>query len=275
MLDKLIESGTDTRKNKGRSGYFAASTFLMSGILIVGLLISIFGANFDIGNGDLNVSQILAPVIVDAPEAEPPRENDPVPRDTRRASDLPMRTAAIQQISETPNKIVPVATGKIEFKERPDGRFTIGKFDLDPPGPATNSDESRSTGSGISRTGGFGESVAVVSDKTLAEPPPAIKRPESNRNTVVSLGPVNGKAVSLPKPAYPETAKAVRAEGSVQIQITIDRDGSVISAKALNGHPMLRRTAEEAARRARFTPTLLSNEPVRATGIITYNFQLN
>jgi len=48
----------------------------------------------------------------------------------------------------------------------------------------------------------------------------------------------------------------------------------VISAKALSGSPFLTAEAQKAAMQARFAPTLLSNQPVRVSGVITYNFVL-
>jgi protein TonB len=88
----------------------------------------------------------------------------------------------------------------------------------------------------------------------------------------ISGGVLNGKAVSLPKPAYPAAAKAVRAGGAVNVQVTVDEKGDVISASAVSGHPLLRQSAEQAARSAKFSPTLLSGKPVKVTGVIVYNF---
>jgi protein TonB len=93
-------------------------------------------------------------------------------------------------------------------------------------------------------------------------------------STIVSLGVVNGKATSLPPPPYPAAAKAIGANGAVSVQIMIDVDGKVISSKAVSGHPLLKKAAEDAARRARFSPTFLSKEPVKVTGFITYNFKI-
>lgn len=88
----------------------------------------------------------------------------------------------------------------------------------------------------------------------------------------VSGGVLNGKAVELPKPAYPSAAKAVRASGAVNVQVTVDESGEVISASAVSGHALLRAAAESAARAAKFNPTLLSGKAVKVTGIIVYNF---
>ena len=88
----------------------------------------------------------------------------------------------------------------------------------------------------------------------------------------VSGGVLNGKAVNLPKPPYPPAAKAVRASGAVTVQVTVDENGNVISASALSGHPLLRQAAEQSARQAKFSPTLLSGKAVKVTGVIVYNF---
>ncbi|HLM01147.1 MAG TPA: TonB family protein [Pyrinomonadaceae bacterium] len=95
---------------------------------------------------------------------------------------------------------------------------------------------------------------------------------ESPQPKSVSAGVVNGKATSLPKPEYPPAAKAVRAGGSVNVEVTIDENGGVVSAKAVSGHPLLQSAAVAAARQAKFTPTRLAGKPVKVTGIIVYNF---
>ncbi len=91
----------------------------------------------------------------------------------------------------------------------------------------------------------------------------------------ISAGVVNGKATSLPKPEYPAAAFAVKASGAVNVQVSIDENGNVISASAVSGHPLLRQAAEQAARQATFKPTLLSGQPVKVTGVIVYNFVAN
>lgn len=54
--------------------------------------------------------------------------------------------------------------------------------------------------------------------------------------------------------------------------MVIDEKGNVYSAEAVSGHRDLSFAAETAACEAKFSPTLLSGEAVRVTGIITYNF---
>jgi TonB family protein len=89
---------------------------------------------------------------------------------------------------------------------------------------------------------------------------------------VITGGVVNGKAAHLVKPSYPPAAKAVRAEGTVNVQVLIDERGDIISASAVSGHPLLRAAAVQAARASKFSPTQLDRKPVKVSGIIVYNF---
>ena len=106
----------------------------------------------------------------------------------------------------------------------------------------------------------------VSGENGLTEPPLDLK--------IIRGGVLNGKALALPKPEYPAAAKAVKAQGAVSVQITVDEQGNVISASAVSGHPLLRSAAETAARGATFSPTLLSGQAVKFSGIVTYNFVL-
>lgn len=83
---------------------------------------------------------------------------------------------------------------------------------------------------------------------------------------------LNGRALKLPSPEYPAAAKAVNAGGAVKIQVAVDEKGSVIIAKAISGHPLLRMAAEEAAMKAEFEPTLVNGKPAKIIGVIVYNF---
>ncbi|MDT7603514.1 MAG: periplasmic protein TonB [Acidobacteriota bacterium] len=108
-------------------------------------------------------------------------------------------------------------------------------------------------------------------DNTNMPPPPPV--PGRASGAAVSGGILDSKATSKPDPAYPAVAKAVKASGAVVVQVTVDEQGKVISAHAVSGHPLLRASAEAAARQARFQPMLLSGRPVKVTGMLTYNFE--
>lgn len=84
--------------------------------------------------------------------------------------------------------------------------------------------------------------------------------------------PNSPRIVSLPKPKYPNEAKAAKAAGKVEVSVTVDEKGSVVSATAVSGHPLLRNAAVEAAKKAVFAPNTLAGKPVKTFTVLTYNF---
>ena len=93
-------------------------------------------------------------------------------------------------------------------------------------------------------------------------------KPQPNQKKgPVSGGVLNAKAIYLPQPEV-----SGEATGVVIVQVLVDEQGSVIEAKAVSGPPNLHVAAVNAARLARFSPTLLMGEPVKVNGTLTYNF---
>jgi protein TonB len=119
----------------------------------------------------------------------------------------------------------------------------------------------------------FSSAHIDVNRKSVAvgdAPPPAPKpllRP-------LSGGVLNGKALDLPMPSYPEVARRLRITGLVQVDVVVDENGKVISAKVSSGPGSLRDVALQAALRARFSPTKLSGQSIKVFGQINYNFTL-
>jgi Gram-negative bacterial TonB protein C-terminal len=83
-----------------------------------------------------------------------------------------------------------------------------------------------------------------------------------------------GKAISLPKPAYPLEAKTEMVSGSVPVNIAVDEKGRVVWAKAVDGHPLLRGAAVKAACQSWLSPVKISGRAFKASGVIVYNFFL-
>ncbi|MBA3600272.1 MAG: energy transducer TonB [Acidobacteria bacterium] len=117
--------------------------------------------------------------------------------------------------------------------------------------------------------------LPVNTTPTLAPTPsasPPRPSPSLPTNRPVNAGILNGRAVNLPKPAYPPIAKQMRATGQVAVQVQVDESGNVTSARAMSGNLLLRASAEAAARQSRFNPVRIGDQAVRATGIVIYNF---
>jgi TonB family protein len=270
MFDKMIESNSAGAEFKPRRTYFVVSTLVVGTLFLAAVVVSIYAGNIDLGNADLELSEFLAPVETATPQLEQ-QPSTPQTR-TQMADQLPTRQVNMARVDETlPN--APDSTSVIpnQFRQRPIGDFRLDPSDTDPagdPGIARNGNTS-------SNPGLSDPQPRVIDDKPAPEPPPVVKTQPSSNSTPKSIGVVNGIATSLPKPPYPPTAIAMNIQGKVDVQVTIDETGKVISAKAASGHPFLRQAAEKAAWSARFTPTLLSHVPVKVTGVIVYNFTRN
>ncbi len=83
------------------------------------------------------------------------------------------------------------------------------------------------------------------------------------------------EAIKKVEPVFPPIAKAARASGEVKVEVTIDKDGKVVSARALSGHPLLRDSALAAAQQWKFRPIMVSGKPAKFSGILTFNFVLD
>jgi protein TonB len=133
---------------------------------------------------------------------------------------------------------------------------------------------------GAGRSNGSG-AVELANATTTSTAQPAVKLdsepPAPDPHPIlkpVSGGVLNGTAISLPSPSYPETAKRLRMSGLVSVDVVVDETGKVISAVATSGPIALRDVAVQAALRARFSPTKLSGQPVKVSGLINYKFAL-
>jgi protein TonB len=89
----------------------------------------------------------------------------------------------------------------------------------------------------------------------------------------VSQGVSQGLLIKKVQPQYPQAALAVHAQGAVQIEATINKEGSVTNLKVLSGDPVLARAALDAVRQWRYKPYYLDGEPVEIQTQITVNFK--
>jgi TonB family protein len=268
MFDKLIVSDEQGAEFKGRSRYFMVSTAVVGVLFVTALVFSLYAAEIGLGNEEFELSAMLAPVTPTEPEPpriEPDRSSSP-----SRETQVPTRVHNILAPDETPSAVPDtISVTKSPYQFRPPGPFEISTHDSPGSGPPSDLSHRRVDGSGSSDSVAASEPASELVN--IPDPPPAIrpKPPEPPR----SLGVVNGKATHLPIPPYPAAAIALQVKGEVSVQVTIDEFGKVTSAKAINGHPLLRRDSERAAMNARFSPTTLSKVPVKVTGVIIYNFK--
>jgi protein TonB len=90
----------------------------------------------------------------------------------------------------------------------------------------------------------------------------------------ISSGVSAGMLITPIRAVYPEIARAARVEGTVIVEATISRTGTIESLRVVNGPAMLQRAALDAIRAARYEPYRLNNSPIEVQTIISVNFRL-
>jgi protein TonB len=266
MFDQLVESNSAEADFKPRRKFFLVSSVVVGILFATAVVASIYAADFDLGTDNFDLAELLTPIAETEPanQPEPPRNQN---RDQQNTSDETTRRVLMASTSDPTRVPTTTSTAVNPYISIPEGKFDIGKRDTNAAPPDSGIPDGDGPGSSSSSARSTGEDEDI--DRT---PPPAPAKKIEAPKRPVSIGVANGKAIDLPKPPYPPAAVAVKAQGAVNVQVTIDEKGKVISAQAASGHPLLRKAAENAAWRARFTPTLLSNVPVKVTGVIIYNF---
>lgn len=83
---------------------------------------------------------------------------------------------------------------------------------------------------------------------------------------------LNFEVVSAEKPYHTRAAKAGGASGLVQVEILIDTNGTVLTARARAGNKLLHPEAERAALASRFNRPAVYGKPARAVGFLVYRF---
>lgn len=91
----------------------------------------------------------------------------------------------------------------------------------------------------------------------------------------VSAGVAVGMLIRKTPPTYPPIAKSARVQGTVVLEATITRTGTVTNIRVVSGHAMLRQAAIDAVKTWRYKPYQLNNEPTDVETTINVIFALN
>ncbi len=107
-------------------------------------------------------------------------------------------------------------------------------------------------------------------EPVVAAPPIVIAAPVPE---FVDLGLLTRAAsIRMVTPIYPIFAIKSNIGGLVLVNVTLDSEGNVQTAKAASGHQFLKQAGEDAAMKSKFKPAMAGDKAVKAKGYIVYNF---
>lgn len=274
MFSNLIESGSHRADLKRKGKFFLGATAFYTLLLAATGVGSIYAYNARIDDtSDLEVLAVMHfPPAETRPE--PTRRVEPRPAvNNGRDQQFATRTGDISVITPFRGDRVADARAKDVGASVP---VRIDTYNSDPSSTGGPTRTNYADGPGV---GGSGEGNGPSVTGDTAPPPPAHTtpkpappKPEGPIHVTSTV--LSSKVISKPAPPYPPLAKAAGVQGSVVVQFLIDEQGHVLNAKATSGNPLLQQAAVQAAYRATFTPTLLTGQPVKVTGVITYSFVL-
>ena len=265
MFNNLIESSSHAMEFKRRGSFvmFTAATYFL--LFAIAGVISIYAYDAHLEEPSADIVVTMLPPEPAPPQHERNVRNSAPPKGTNGGNREIVRKDPMASVN-TP-QLTPKTTSAIPNTNPPvpDGtRANVGNYNSieGPGGPGKTGN-----GTGIATGGDNGPVVEV----TTPPMPPVVEKPQPR---TVRRNIVNSLALSLPKPPYPALAKKLGIEGTVSVQVLIDETGRVVSAKPVSGSAMLATAAQQAALNARFSPTILDEQRVKVSGVITYNFVL-
>ncbi len=209
-------------------------------------------------NGSILLALVLIPLIypqalprqiisylLDIPTPEPAAEQKP--------QTLPKNAVVVQREMEgshifAPSKIPP----QIAMVERPE---VLPKIDIGDWGDRSgNSNADNPLGS-------------------LGRRPEVRRAPDTPVRVPSTI--VAGLLVQKTIPVYPPIARAARIQGTVVLEATISRAGTIDNLRVDSGPPMLQQAALDAVKTWRYRPYLLNGEPVEVETTVNVVFTLD
>jgi protein TonB len=269
MFENLVESTSHKDDLSRKGGFFLGTLALYAVLFVIISVIGIYTYNTRLDAQNMELMTMVAPVPIQAqPEQEQKQEAaKPAQVKEQQVATRTEFVASNLDPTKVPQKVEAVAS---KIPPVPPGGAVLSNRNTDPVGGPSGP---VGPGSGVGGPiGGTAPPKVVVPDTD--EPPPPTPTPVPKPKTIVSGGVLNGKAISKPQPAYPPIARAARASGVVVVSVTVDESGKVVSARGVSGHPLLIQAAVQSAYGWRFSPTMLSGQPVKVNGTITFNFTL-
>lgn len=268
MFNNLVESGAHREDRRRKASFFIYTMAGYAVLLLAAGVASVYAYDAHLENQNMEFLVLVAP-STHQPEALQKNETPGAKASVIDSRQLPERDQLIARINDSTRTPETVSSVGSHTPEMPTVPVAITGRNVDV----------GSTGSVLGplrpgyMAGSSNKSDGNIVKIDETDKPPPLKVEPTQKKQVINKGSlITSQAVSLPKPPYPAIARAAGVSGAVTVQILLDETGKVISARAISGNHLLQAAAVKAAYQARFSPTILTGQPVKVSGIITYNF---
>src|ERR1051325_5080408 len=202
MFENLVESNSH-KDDIARKGSFIGVTLLVYAVLLLAFFVAgIYWYDNHLDQMELELTTLVAPVPVPQAPKQEQKQEEAKPQKIEQNVDVRKELIADVAESRLPPKEISAKASDIPPVRR--GVTTIqGSADSNAQAP-------------MPAGPGAGNVVTTPAKVQIADepPPPEAPKPTPPR-APISGGVLNGKAISLPKPAYPPIARAAHAAGTV------------------------------------------------------------
>lgn len=274
MFTHLIESGSH-KKDMVRRGRFFLGTLGIYGLFLLAAgVASVYAYDSHLGKQSAELYTLTAVLI---PPAEARERDQPRPAaGGGRSTELNQRERAIAPLFDNTRPPGTISTERNRYAEiPPNAPYILGDRDVIATNGGVILDEPGGNYPNNTKRAAIVVPTTPEDDPRPPVPTPTPARVKTPSQIRVSSNVISSKIISKPTPAYPLLAKQAGVKGTVTVEILVDEQGRVVAAQATNGHPLLRMAAQQSAYHARFSPTTISGQPVKVSGVITYNFILD
>jgi periplasmic protein TonB len=220
-------------------GWMLAAFFFNGSILLVLILVPLIYPDA--------LPRVGIPFLMEAPPPPPPATPPPVKPQIAQAS--PARPELEAGHLLLPPKI-PTGIFKPSAPEPP-GDDTVATWNSD---------------SGI---------PGSVSDVFRAHSASPVIRQAAQGPAHISSGVMDGQLIYKIAPRYPAIALEARVEGTIVLQATISKTGTIENLRVVSGPPMLQQAAIDAVKQWRYRPYVLDGQAVEVETTVNVVFSLN
>jgi len=196
-----------------------------------------------------------------------PSPSTPLTQDKLPTATQTQQTADNQPTEETEEDTPP----EVQSTMMNDQLTAPARIPRDIKKPAVENEPPPSAGFGTTATESLGGSSAIPSVFNGARP---IVHSAPSNTVNISAGVAVGLLIQKTTPIYPPIAKAARVSGTVEIQATISKTGTIKDMRVMSGPVMLQQAALDAVRTWRYKPYKLNNEPTDVQTTINVIFSL-